>query len=486
MKKIFLFSIITLSLIIAASSAYFVWEKILIPEYAPKYSATPLSSSYNEKTGAEIKFEFSPDGRSKIKIPRYEKQELSSQGKTRIIFHDVYAMTNQFDYSQISANPFIEKLDYTLQGSDLIVEIERKGAYVPAETTEGVDTIRIILRPGDENYPIISSQFPADNSTIPPGKRKISFEVSLKGEPKTLNIFFQDQEINASSTQISPGRYLFEFNEIIEKDKEYSIKAIVADSQGRTSVGEWVFEGQLAIEAILGKDRFGYLGWWGQINADNTTVRKDAKSSAQQSGSLSSINRVKVLEEVFGEEIDGNNVWYKIDGGRYPGSYIFSGYVTPIAQPQPPKKFTVPQEVATGNYWIDVDLTKKILTLFLYDKPVFATYVSTGKDINPTPAGTFNVWYKLKKTEMKGGPPLISYRYDLPNVPYVMYYNNSYAIHGTYWHDKFGTQQSAGCTNLTQGDAAFIFEKTNPKLDGERTSILSSKDNPGTVINNHE
>jgi hypothetical protein len=486
MKKIFLFILFAILTATAAFSAYFVWDRTPIPEYAQKYSASPLYCSYNEKTGTEIKFEFSPNGKAKNSIPRYEKQELASQGKTRIVFHDVYTMTNQFDYAQITASLFIEKLDYTLQGADLIVEIERKGAYTPVETTENANTVSIFLRPGDENYPAISNQSPADNSVLPPGKRKIKFEVNLKADLKTLNVFFQNQEVAASSTQITPGRYLFEFKEPIEKDKEYSVKTIVTDSQERTSIGEWVFEGQLAIETILGKDRFNYLGWWGQINSDNVSVRKTPTSSAQQLGYLSSINKVKVLEEVSGEDIDGNNVWYKIDGGRYQGSYIFSGYVTPIAQPQPPENLAVPQEVADGDYWIDVDLTKKILTLFLYDKPVFATYVSTGTDANPTPVGTFNVWYKLKKTEMKGGPPLVNYRYDLFNVPSVMYYDNSYAVHGTYWQDKFGTQQSAGCTNLTKGDAAFIFEKTNPKLEEEKISVLSSESNPGTVVHNHK
>ncbi|MFA5747366.1 MAG: L,D-transpeptidase family protein [Candidatus Paceibacterota bacterium] len=486
MKKIFLFFIATILIAAAAFSAYFVWDRILILEYAPKYSAAALYCSSDENTGAEIKFKFSPSARAKRKIPLYEMQELSKEGKTRVVFRNVPAMTKQFDYSQISANIFVEKLDYVIQGSDLILEIERKGPYIPAEISEGTDTISIIFKPGNKNYPVISGQSPADSSTLPPGKRKIGFLVKLDGELKTLDVFFQGQKITASSTKIASGRYLIEFKETIEKDKEYSVRTIATDNRERTSISGWTFEGQLAIETILGRDRFNYLGWWGQVNSDDVPVRKDSKTSSEQTGTLSSINRVKVLGEVFGEEKDGNNVWYKIDGGRYPGSYIFSGSVTPIEQPQPPKNFTIPQEVIEGDYWIDVDLTKKILTLFLYDKPIFATYVSPGKDANPTPVGTFNVWYKLKKTEMRGGPPIISYRYDLPNVPYVMYYNDSYGIHGAYWHDKFGTQQSAGCTNATIGDSQFLFEKTGPKLEGEKMSIFSSKENPGTVVRNHE
>jgi len=53
-------------------------------------------------------------------------------------------------------------------------------------------------------------------------------------------------------------------------------------------------------------------------------------------GTLSSINHVKVLKEVFGDMIGENNLWYQIDGGKYPGAYVFSDYITPMVQPMPP------------------------------------------------------------------------------------------------------------------------------------------------------
>ena len=86
---------------------------------------------------------------------------------------------------------------------------------------------------------------------------------------------------------------------------------------------------------------------------------------------------------------------------------------------------------------------------------------------------------------MSGGPPVVPYRYNLPNVPYVMYYKGSYAVHGTYWHDKFGSRQSAGCTNLTQGDAKFVFERVNPKLPEGSNSTRPTSGNSGTVVYNH-
>jgi len=48
--------------------------------------------------------------------------------------------------------------------------------------------------------------------------------------------------------------------------------------------------------------------------------------------------------------------------------------------------------------------------------------------------------------------------YYLPSVPFTMYFYQGYAIHGTYWHDNFGTRMSHGCVNLQTHDAEWLFE----------------------------
>lgn len=203
------------------------------------------------------------------------------------------------------------------------------------------------------------------------------------------------------------------------------------------------------------------LGWWGRVMASSLNVRTGPGVSFSKVGVLSSINRVKVLAS--------QNGWYRIDGGRYPGDWVSSGYIARIAQPAPDKNIRLPFGVGPGQYWIDVNIEKETLTLFQYQKPVFVTYVSTGLPASPTVRGTFRIWEKLLKTRMVGGPPFATHVYDLPNVPWTMYYHGSYAVHGTYWHDNFGTPQSAGCTNLTQGDARYVYSKVGV----------------GTVVYNH-
>jgi len=224
-----------------------------------------------------------------------------------------------------------------------------------------------------------------------------------------------------------------------------------------------------------------YLGWWGAVNKNYVPVMSEPNNDSQWLGTFFMSNTVKVLDM---KKDDIGQLWYQIDGGRYPGAYINSLFISAIAQPATEKEIVIPTQVSLGDYWIDVNISKNILTLYKYDQVVMATYVSTGLNDSPTITGVYNVWYKIDKTRMKGGPPVATHFYDLVDVPWVMFYKGSFSIHGTYWHDNFGIKRSAGCTNVTIGDAKFIFDLTNPKM-GIFDSVRSTIDNPGVVVNNH-
>jgi lipoprotein-anchoring transpeptidase ErfK/SrfK len=38
-----------------------------------------------------------------------------------------------------------------------------------------------------------------------------------------------------------------------------------------------------------------------------------------------------------------------------------------------------------------------------------------------------------------------------------MYFDQARALHGTYWHDKFGTPTSRGCVNMSIADAHWLY-----------------------------
>jgi hypothetical protein len=494
MKTIYGILIISLALLMAATACFFSYRDYLklkrLPEvqtvqiFAKTYSVAP-SSCDDTPDGAQIKLDFDPSEPARNKIPNYMVDDSADQGRTVITFYNVSEIRKQFDYREITDNPLVDSINYYLKDGSFVMEIDRKGPFLPVGIQKKGSLASIFLEKGNENYPVIFNQRPADNSGAFPALRTISFQVSLADPLQKATVLLNNRPVQYSIKEMDVNKYLFEFREKVENNQEYRVKTVVTDALGRTGVSTWLFQGEIPVAATLGKDRFKYLGWWGRINSNGVSVRKGPSSASPQAGVLSSINTVKVIKEVFGDAAGYNNLWYEIDGGQFPHSYIFSDYVTPMVQPEPPAQFTIPDTVKQGDSWIDVDLSQKVLSLFAWDKPIFATYISPGKDENPTETGTFEVWYKLRKAEMKGGPPLHSYRYDLKNIPWVMYYNNSYAIHGTYWHDRFGMPMSAGCTNMTQGDAEYIFQMTKPDIPLDRQGLFTPKNSYGTVVHNH-
>jgi lipoprotein-anchoring transpeptidase ErfK/SrfK len=106
---------------------------------------------------------------------------------------------------------------------------------------------------------------------------------------------------------------------------------------------------------------------------------------------------------------------------------------------------------ASDERWIEIHLSNQRLIAWEGNKPVYAVIISTGKPGTPTWPGIFRIQRKLPVDRMRGED------YDVPNVPHVMYYHRGYAIHGAYWHQRFGTPVSHGCTNVAPDHARWLF-----------------------------
>jgi lipoprotein-anchoring transpeptidase ErfK/SrfK len=126
-----------------------------------------------------------------------------------------------------------------------------------------------------------------------------------------------------------------------------------------------------------------------------------------------------------------------------------------IAQPLPesvmPEQEMMLALRQSEEQWIEVNVTTQRLIAWEGDIPVYAVIVSTGNVENPTPTGIFEIQTKLPVARMRGEG------YDVPDVPFVMYYDGNYAIHGAYWHHRFGTPVSHGCTNVAVDHAEWLF-----------------------------
>jgi len=115
-----------------------------------------------------------------------------------------------------------------------------------------------------------------------------------------------------------------------------------------------------------------------------------------------------------------------------------------------------PVEVKHSGRWIAVDLYEQVAVALEGGTPRFATLISSGLAKNPTREGMFTVWAKLRSGSMSGfeGKPE---QYNIPVVPYILYFDGSIGLHGTFWHNGFGYRHSRGCVNLSISDAKWLY-----------------------------
>lgn len=152
-----------------------------------------------------------------------------------------------------------------------------------------------------------------------------------------------------------------------------------------------------------------------------------------------------------------------------------------------------PSEVKPGEKWIDVNLSRKTLMAMHGDKPVYAALVSPGrrnknkKKDHPTVQGTFRIREKHIAVTMDGdGTVAGDLPYSIEDVPYVAYFEGSYALHAAFWHNNFGREMSHGCVNLSPLDAKKIFFWAEPKLPRGWHAVWATPENKGTVVHIHE
>jgi hypothetical protein len=125
-----------------------------------------------------------------------------------------------------------------------------------------------------------------------------------------------------------------------------------------------------------------------------------------------------------------------------------------------------------GRKWVEVSISQQTLWAYQGETLITSTRVSTGLAPNETETGLFHVRLKYPKQDMTGfqnstgevvsfedAPSGASLSYDVEDVPNVMYFNmDAESLHGTYWHNNFGTPMSHGCVNLPLDFAAYLYD----------------------------
>ncbi|PWH06746.1 hypothetical protein DEO23_07435 [Brachybacterium endophyticum] len=116
----------------------------------------------------------------------------------------------------------------------------------------------------------------------------------------------------------------------------------------------------------------------------------------------------------------------------------------------------------TGEKWIDVDLTKKTVTAYQGDTPVWGPRTMVdGADDHQTVTGSYEIYLRYEKQDMTNG----AYKdqndpefYETKDVPWVQYWHRGFAFHGAPWRSSFGYSGSHGCINMPVSDAKWLYD----------------------------
>ena len=98
---------------------------------------------------------------------------------------------------------------------------------------------------------------------------------------------------------------------------------------------------------------------------------------------------------------------------------------------------------------------------------MFAALVSSGRGAEGseqfTPRGEHRVWVKLRSSDMDNLENVEAREnYAIQAVPWVMYFERGYGLHGTFWHRAFGRVQNFIEVAGAQTVATFTVGATPP------------------------
>ena len=179
------------------------------------------------------------------------------------------------------------------------------------------------------------------------------------------------------------------------------------------------------------------------------------------------------LVDILEQQQVGEWTWYRVGENQWVEQRNV-GVVTPVSRPE---------GVGANEKWIEVNLFEQTLAAYEGDRIVYATLVSSGLPYWKTQTGLFRMWATVQQAKMSGRDGYADY-YFLEDVPYAMYFYQSFALHTAYWHDLFGFPHSHGCVNLAPQDAQWLFNWVTPVSESNWT--LSSDENPGTWVWVHD
>lgn len=142
---------------------------------------------------------------------------------------------------------------------------------------------------------------------------------------------------------------------------------------------------------------------------------------------------------------------------------------------------TPPADIGERARWIHVDLGEQVVVAYEGPRPVFAALISSGRAGFETPEGRYRIQSKhisATMDDLEAGDDA----YSIEDVPWTMYFQGGYALHGAFWHQGFGRARSHGCVNLAPADARWLFHFSAPHLPAAWHGMSTAGGGTGTTV----
>ncbi|OLY43043.1 L,D-transpeptidase catalytic domain [Bartonella apis] len=112
--------------------------------------------------------------------------------------------------------------------------------------------------------------------------------------------------------------------------------------------------------------------------------------------------------------------------------------------------FSAMNLASADNLLAFVNVSDQTMTVKKNGKTLYHWKVSTGRKGYATPSGTFRPVRMHKMWRSR--------KYDNAPMPYAIFYNEGYAIHGTSYVSRLGSPASHGCVRLNTANAQILYK----------------------------
>ncbi len=112
--------------------------------------------------------------------------------------------------------------------------------------------------------------------------------------------------------------------------------------------------------------------------------------------------------------------------------------------------FSAMNLASADNLLAFVNVSDQTMIVKKNGKTLYHWKVSTGRKGYATPSGTFRPVRMHKMWRSR--------KYDNAPMPYAIFYNEGYAIHGTSYVSRLGSPASHGCVRLNTANAQILYK----------------------------